>query len=71
MKFKVKQSGVSVFLFRKSPKRINRVNILFEKKKIKDVLFTEKNICTLCESKEKRINVKISTRTYDKNGEGC
>jgi len=32
MKFKVKQSGVSGFLFRKSPKRINRVNILFEKK---------------------------------------
>lgn len=45
--------------------------MFFLKKKIKGVLFTEKNICTLCESKEKRINVKISTRTYDKNGEGC
>ena len=45
--------------------------IYFLKKKINFVLCKEKNICSLYRHKEMSINVKTTTRTYDKNAEGC
>ena len=43
----------------------------FLKNKVNLVLRNKKNICSLYKHKVKGTDIKITTRTYDKNGEGC
>lgn len=45
--------------------------IFFLKNKVNLVLRNKKNICSLYKHKVKGTDIKITTRTYDKNGKGC